>query len=144
MDAFIDSNLLAKVIFPNKKIVSERRQVKLILRRFNIQHNIVSLVESARNYRLADYKRRTLHQLIGKSPTIPDNDDWRLSHYLLLQWVQTKKERDKQKIRKMQMDCLLAGMAINRNMYVVTHDKDFKDLKATEIGRSLLVFYPQN
>jgi predicted nucleic acid-binding protein len=73
---------------------------------------------------------------------IPDNDDWRLSHHILLQWVQTKKERDKQKIRKMQMDCLLAGMAINRNVYVVTHDKDFKDLKATEKGHALLLFYP--
>ncbi len=142
MDSFIDSNLLAKVIFPNKKNISERRQVKIILRRFNVQHNIVSLVESARNYRLSDYKRRKLHQLIGENPTIPDNDDWRLSHYLLLQWVQNKKERDKQRIRKMQMDCLIAGMAINRNVYVVTHDKDFKDLKATEKGCNLLIFYP--
>jgi predicted nucleic acid-binding protein len=142
MDAFIDSNLLAKVIFPNKKNISERRQVKLILRQFNIQHNIVSLVESARNYRLKDYKRNILHQLIGLNPIIPNKDDWRLSHYILLQWVQLKKMRDKQRIRKMQMDCLLAGMAINRNVYVVTHDKDFKDLKNTEKGRHLLLFSP--
>lgn len=102
MDAFIDSNLLAKVIFPNKKNVSERRQLKIILRRFSVKHNIISLVESARNYRLSDYKRRILHQLIAKKPTIPDNNDWRLSHYLLLQWAEYKKVRDKQKIRKMQ------------------------------------------
>ncbi len=142
MDAFIDSNLLTKVIFPNKKSVSERRQIKIILRQFDVRHNIISLVESARNYRLADYKRRKLHQLIGEGPIVPDNNDWQLSHYLLLQWTQNKKARDKNRIRKMQMDCLLAGMAINRNCYIVTHDKDFKDLKATEKGRSLRVYYP--
>ena len=142
MDAFIDSNLLAKGILPNKKVVSERRQVKIILRQFNVRHNIISLVESARNYRLTESKRNKLHQLIGDDPIAPDNNDWKLSHYLLLQWTQNKRERDKNKIRKMQMDCLIAGMAINRNWYVVTHDKDFKDLKATQKGRNLRIFYP--
>ena len=30
----------------------------------------------------------------------------------------------------------------NRNWYIVTHDKDFKDLKATQKGRNLRIFYP--
>lgn len=87
-------------------------------------------------------KLRLLNGCIGEGPIVPDNNDWKLSHYLLFQWTQNKKERDKNRIRKMQMDCLLDGMALNRNWYVVTHDKDFKDLKATEKGRNLRVFYP--
>lgn len=142
MLAFIDSNLLVKVLFPNRKDVLERRQVKTILKKYNIKHNIISLVESARNYRISKYKRDKLHQLIGNDPIVPDNADWRLSHYILLQWVVNERVRDKHRIRKMQMDCLLASMAINRNYCVVTHDSDFDYLRRTDNGKRLTIFKP--
>ena len=142
MRAYIDSYLLIRVIFPDKKNVTERRQYKTIIKSFEVEHNIISLVESARNYKLSDFKRRKLHQLIGSGPTVPDNEDWKVSHYMLMQWAKDNKIRDKKKLRKMQMDCLIAAMAINRRYYVVTHDNDFTNLKDTDLGRSLKLFYP--
>lgn len=142
MFAYIDSNLLIRVLFPNRKNVTERRQLKTIMRSFDIEHNIVSLVESARNYRLTNFKRNKLHQLISGNPHVPDTADWKISHYILLQWAENKKVRDKNKLRKMQLDCLIAAMAINKSYYIVTHDNDFKDIKETERGKALKLFYP--
>ena len=141
MYAYIDSNLLIRVIFPNRKNVADRRQVKMIMRSFDVEHNIVSLVESARNYRLSNFKKSKLHQLISGNPQVPDTEDWKISHYILLQWAEINKVRDKKRLRKMQMDCLIAAMAINRSYYVVTHDNDFKDIKETDRGKTLKLFY---
>ncbi len=80
--------------------------------------------------------------MIGGNPHVPNTEDWKISHYILLQWAENKKVRDKNKLRKMQLDCLIAAMAINKSYYIVTHDKDFKDIKETERGKALKMFYP--
>ena len=141
MNAFVDTNLLPRFVFDQKKDKETRRYVRLALKKYTIQHNIVSLVECARNFRLADYKLRRLHQLVGQDPAVPDATEWRLAHYLLLDWVKLKRQRDKNAIRKMQMDCLIAAMAINRDTTVITGDKDFSDLRNTYQGQRLQVFH---
>ncbi len=141
MNAFVDTNLLPRFVFDQKKDKENRRYIRLALRKYTIQHNIVSLVECARNFRLADHKRKTLHQLLSQDPAVPDHAEWRLAHYLLLDWVQLKRQRDKNAIRKMQMDCLIAAMAINRQTTIITSDRDFFDLKNTHQGQRLQIFH---
>ena len=139
MNALVDTNLLSKFVFPDKNDRESRRLVRFVLRRYTVQHNIVSLVEYARNLGLPDHKQRTLHQLIGQNPIVPNHADWRRSHYLLLEWAEKHGRPDKDKRRKMRMDCLIAAMALNRNFAVITRDKDFIDLRNTRDGHRLHV-----
>jgi predicted nucleic acid-binding protein len=138
----VDANCFNSIFFPGSK---EKRIIKkAIEKKFNIKNNIITLIEVSRNFRLKQSKRNYIHKNLINSGSliVPDNNDWKKLLYIILEYKANNKSAGVNALRKMQMDCLLAAIAINKNCYLLTNDKDFKYLQSLEKAKELkLILY---
>lgn len=135
---YVDANMINRVIFPDD--TRGRIARKVIERQFEIRNNVIPLIEAVRA-RLSVSKRNALmSMLLGRDVDHPDLADWRKSVTLLREWKARRPEAGVEHVRKMQLDCLLAAMAVRTRTAVLTNDGDFALLR--EIDPRLMLPSP--
>jgi predicted nucleic acid-binding protein len=143
--AIVDTNLTEKIFFPNDTKRFYLKELKLINRLFILQHNVVSLVEYARGAILKKSIKNQIHKTFLDSNTLyPTLNNWKLSLYLLQEMLEGNHKINKDYIRKMQMDALIASIALENNLTIITNDNDFFNFKKLVYGKKLKVYQPKN
>ena len=137
----IDTNKFTNVFFQPKN-KAHRFYIKFLFKTYDIKHNIITLLEISRNYRLKEENRNKIFSLMNdKSIEIltPDLSDWRNSAKLIDEYKRANFQGTKDALRKMQMDCLIASIALRNKAAILTEDKDFNKLKKLNSGKKLKI-----
>ncbi len=83
-----------------------------------------------------------VHKNLSNSETIfPSLEDWKKSLYMLEE-LSKSRNLEKNYLRKMQMDALLASICTNRNYTIITQDSDFYTLQNGIHGNKLKIYNP--
>lgn len=145
MRAIVDTNLYELAFFPHSSQPRQRMLFKELNRRYQLLHNVVSLVELLKKSRLKGTIRSEIHRVLGGDKTLlcPELADWKLSVYLLADLGAQNPHMDIVARRKMQMDVLIAAIAIRYNLTLISADGDFGLIKQTRTGRNLRLFRPE-
>lgn len=145
MGAIVDTNLYEAAFFPHSSQPRQRVLFKELHRRYDLLHNVVSLVELLKKSRLKTTIRSEIHRVLAgeKNLLCPELADWRLSVYLLADLGARNPHMDIVARRKMQMDALIAAIAIRYRLTLISADRDFGLIKQTRTGRNLRLFSPE-
>ncbi len=145
MRAIVDTNLYELAFFPHSSQPRQRILFKELNRRYQLLHNVVSLVELLKKSRLKNTIRSEIHRVLGgdKNLLCPELADWKLSVYLLADLGAKNPHMDIVARRKMQMDVLIAAIAVRYNLTLISADGDFGLIKQTRTGRNLKLFRPE-
>jgi predicted nucleic acid-binding protein len=100
------------------------------------------LVELVRHRALKNSVRSEIHRLLAAEEQIfcPDLKDWKLSAYIVGELRNQNQHMNKVALRKMQMDALIAALAIRHKLTLVSADSDFELIRRTRAGRILRIF----
>lgn len=140
MKCLIDTNYRSTIFRFNSSSKSNRKEYKLILRKIQVVHNSVSLVEFGRGLEPSNQILSELKKLLqNKNTLVPSLKAWRISLSLINELYQNHYHLPKDHLRKMQMDALLAGIAIEHRLLLLTKDKDFFTLKTLGSGKLLQI-----
>lgn len=144
MRAIVDTNLYQIAFFPHSTQPKQRTTYKELHRRFTLLHNVVSLVELTRYRRLKSTIRSEVHKLLASAERVllPDLKDWKISSYMISELQDQNRQMTIITLRKMQMDALIASIAIRHNLTLISEDLDFDLISRTPSGKKQRVFRP--
>jgi predicted nucleic acid-binding protein len=145
MRAIVDANLYELAFFPHSSQPRQRMLFKELNRRYQLLHNVVALVELLRKRSLKVSVRSEIHRLLAGDDDLlcPELADWKLSAYLLADLAARNPQMNVVARRKMQMDVLIAAIAIRCNLTLISADGDFGLIRQTRTGRNLRLFRPE-
>jgi len=139
MRAIVDANLYELAFFPHSSQPRQRMLFKELNRRYQLLHNVVALVELLRKRSLKVSVRSEIHRLLA------GDDDLLCPElaYLLADLAARNPQMNVVARRKMQMDVLIAAIAIRCNLTLISADGDFGLIRQTRTGRNLRLFRPE-